>query len=296
MRAVLVFVCAFVVAGAACKRDKDRAKPEPVDDAATVAPVDERPYHIVLTNVSIETIDPKTVVDVHVRELTAAVASKLTKSDQFAHAASAVPDHARPREASLELVITYDSTADTVSVDVESVLIWDDAGDELIPRQNMVAERPLEGGDRAAATAAFVAEIVERSADALIAKEAIRTGEAANVATALTADDPEMVRWALDVARDRRLAEAYDPVLALLASKDRDTHIDAIRALVAIGDSRAVDPIAKSGEFSDHKLIETIIDAVSTLGGEDARVYLEFIAAGHPDIGIRDKAARALGE
>lgn len=294
MRGAVVVACAAIVASAACKRTDKRAEPRVVYDAAAAVRVDTRPDHIVLTDVSVVTVDPKNAIELPVEQVAKAVASRLTKSGQFAHVEAAAPAGTRPRTAGLEVVITYDARSDELSVDVEAVLIWDDAGDELIPRQDVAVDRSFAGGDPGPAMTALVTETVERAADGLIAKERVRNGEPDVVAAAVASDEIDMARWALAVATERRVADAYGPAVALLGSKERDLHRDAIEALVAIGDRRAVDPIAKSGAFTDHEMIGRIIDAVAKLGGGDARDYLDFIATGHPDPDIQKRASTAL--
>ena len=315
MRAVIAVACALVVgvAPAGCKRGKDRRTGDTKDDAGVRsagaagndAQVDSRPFRIVLTNASIKTVEPKEPRDIHVRELTEAVASMLTRSGQFAHGRDAVPPDMRPRSASLEMVITYEIVSEAgkpplIAVAVESELEWDESSEDLIPSQNIFADRPLSRAERAPRTktdelvAAFVADTVWRAAQALIAKEAIRTGAPGVVVDAVKSSDPELVRWALDVVRERKLTEAFDAVAPLLGSDDRDLRGRAVGALVGIGDPRAVDAMANAVEFTDHDMLEMVIEAVTAFGGEDARVYLDFVASGHPDQKIRQRATEAL--
>ena len=83
--------------------------------------------------------------------------------------------------------------------------------------------------------------------------------------------------------------------VGLPVSGEGDWRGEAVGTLVGIGDQRAVDAMAKSVVFTDHEMLEMVIEAVSVLGGEDARVYLDFVASGHPDAEIKQRAAQALG-
>ena len=306
----MAVACALAVgvaatAVAACKRDGNRERavddtgdgdePHTRRDASDGA--DVRPYRIVLTHATINTVDPEKPRQIPVPELTKALASMLTKAEHYAHAAHAVPAHMRPRAASLEVVISYDVVEGDISVTVDSVLSWDESSDDLIPSQKIIAARPVSAADRSRldeVVAGFVAQTVQRSAEALIAKEAIRTGVLAGVIEGVRASDTEIATWALAVAGDRKLIGAFDVVVAALSSKNRDMRMHAVAALVEIADPRAVDFMAKSVEFTDHEMLESVIEAVAALGGEDARMYLDFVATGHPDMGIRAKAATAL--
>lgn len=71
----------------------------------------------------------------------------------------------------------------------------------------------------------------------------------------------------------------------------RDT---AIGALVEIGDQSAVRPLLDSVAFRDHMEMGKLVAAVASLGGPEARSYLQFVRGSHPEASIRAEAEKAL--
>jgi len=63
---------------------------------------------------------------------------------------------------------------------------------------------------------------------------------------------------------------------------------------VAIGDRRAVSALTRLTRFRNTEKMAKIIDGIGTLGGREAREYLELVASGHEDADIRNMAAEAL--
>ncbi len=68
----------------------------------------------------------------------------------------------------------------------------------------------------------------------------------------------------------------------------------AIGALVEIGDQSAVRPLLDSVAFRDHAEMGKIVEAVASLGGDEARRYLQFVQKSHPEPAIRTEAEEAL--
>jgi HEAT repeat protein len=133
--------------------------------------------------------------------------------------------------------------------------------------------------------------------DGLAIKESVRTGDADRVSEALDPDrhSGQTVLWALEIVRERKLAAAFDRVVALLESPDRDVRETAIGVLMDLGDPRGVAPIADATDPADPVAVRIAIDAAARLGGEDARTFLEFLRD-HPSDGIGEAAAAALEE
>jgi HEAT repeat protein len=62
---------------------------------------------------------------------------------------------------------------------------------------------------------------------------------------------------------------------------------------MALGDPRAVAHIADATDTADTVAVRIAIDAAATLGGDDARTFLEFLRD-HPSEDIGEQAAAAL--
>jgi hypothetical protein len=68
----------------------------------------------------------------------------------------------------------------------------------------------------------------------------------------------------------------------------------AVTTLAALDPRRAVDAITRRVRFDDTALMTVVVDTVASLGGEDARAYLEFVASGHPEEEIRARARAGM--
>ena len=99
---------------------------------------------------------------------------------------------------------------------------------------------------------------------------------------------------AVEIAARRRLPATFTPLVALLKHKDIGVSDGAVGALVALGDRRAVKPLTHLSNLSDTARLARILDAIGSLGGDEAVGYLEFLASGHDDDDIRFMAAEAL--
>jgi hypothetical protein len=105
---------------------------------------------------------------------------------------------------------------------------------------------------------------------------------------------PQRLAAAIEIAALRRARETVAPLIALLEDERPEIADRAIGALVEIGDRRAVKALAKAANFSDTARLAKVIDAVGTLGGDEAASYLEFVVSGNEDADIRNLAREAL--
>jgi HEAT repeat protein len=106
--------------------------------------------------------------------------------------------------------------------------------------------------------------------------------------------DVERLAAAIEMAAGRRSMASVSPLISLLKHREMQISDRAIGALVAIGDRRAVKPLTHLTKLSDTAHMAKILDAIGTLGGQEAKDFLEFIASGHDDEDIRNMAEEAL--
>lgn len=315
-RSIAALILAFAFAGqGGCRSEREPAgEPAAAGSAATAAtapspvtpaPSSGRPERTVLTAVGIKSIDPEhgpEAVDLMPEQLGKEVGRALTATELFDRRIEDVPPTHQAREARLDATISYDVIergADAVLVcAVEAQLVWVDGLGGLEIKENVLAERPLSPRERIKLPPGLVADhaanALRLAASGIVAKEELRTASAESIVSALGADDPDAVAWALAIVGERRMTEAFDMVVAALDAKAADVRDAAIGALVALGDPRAVQPLAKLAEFSDHDRMRMVIEAVSAIGGRDAIEYLEFIASGHPDDDIKQRAEAGI--
>jgi hypothetical protein len=254
----------------------------------------------VIGDISIRRIDPDAhKADLKDEDVAGAIGLVLHGSKAFASDQAEVPAGRTGVPAKVTVNITWD-LADTpkgrsIVCAVEAAIEWQ-RGERLTPRENVLTERPLAGDPKQAP--AMVAQMIEQSvieaARGLVAKEELRQGDDAAVLAELDAPDPDAVLWGLELVADRKLGAAFERALALLKAKDAGVRAAALRALVALKDPRAVEPLAKMANFSNPEELKMVVEAVSAIGGDDAAEFLEYVATGHSDADLRSRAREGL--
>ena len=145
---------------------------------------------------------------------------------------------------------------------------------------------------------ALVERAIARSGDDLVALLALEKASDAVIVAAI--DDPDLVRAsrAIEQARERRLAAAYAPLVAVVADPGPRTHLiaPAIGALVALEDPRATTALIDATKNRPPIVVLPIIFAVAEIGGREAEAWLFTVGSGHPDREVRDAAKQALEE
>jgi HEAT repeat protein len=99
---------------------------------------------------------------------------------------------------------------------------------------------------------------------------------------------------AIRVAAARRLLDEVPTLVALLSDDEEAIRDAALGALVELRDPRAVPALTKAKSMKDRREVRKIIDALATLGGQEAADYLSFVADAHEDEEIRTMAKAAL--
>jgi hypothetical protein len=153
---------------------------------------------------------------------------------------------------------------------------------------------PLESPDVGAVFTDLVKRVVGDVMRGLLQRERLRQGDARAVVAALQSDDPETRLAAVNAAAERRDSTAVPVLIQRLHDPDDTIRDRALGALVEIGDRRAVGPLTRQTKFRDLEGMRKVVDAIASLGGDEARSYLEFVASGHEEREIRDLAREAL--
>jgi hypothetical protein len=178
-------------------------------------------------------------------------------------------------------------------------------GEQVYP---IVTPRRRPKGAKGPATAAsptaeekraLFAKLVERVASDLIdgftARERLRTANPAAIHAALRSDGGDLQEPAIRIAGERKLRDEVPILLELLDNPNESVRDAALGALIQIGDRRAVTTLTKSRSLRDRREMRKILEAIATLGGDEALDYLSFVAASHEDEEIRAIAAAAKG-
>jgi hypothetical protein len=308
-RLLLFFLALLLLAGAgACKKKGEDAAPAVAagagrDDAGARGAA--RGERVVLEGVVIRTVEPERVVDVQEDDLARELGATLTASEWFFAAASEVPEGFHARPAVLEVTLHYDVVEEgtqggrALMAAVEAEVRWrDGAGDDITVRENLLAEQPLAAEEPGPPSDGRIVEHVARSvraiADGILAKEALRQSGPEELRAALESGEIDLALFALQVIGERGHRDALDRVAALLEAPDPRLRDGAVGTLVALRDPRGVHPLTANADFSDYQALRVLIEAVSAIGGDDAEEFLEFVASGHPDDDIKERASEGL--
>ena len=111
---------------------------------------------------------------------------------------------------------------------------------------------------------------------------------------AALASPGEMRLEAIRVAAARKLRDEVPTLIGLLSDDEETIRDAALGALVELRDPRAVSALTKSKSMKDRREMRKIIDALASLGGQEATDYLSFVADAHEDEEIRNMAKSAL--
>lgn len=126
------------------------------------------------------------------------------------------------------------------------------------------------------------------------ARVKLAAGDQRVIVAAIDGADEDLRDEAMRLAGDRREAAAVPALIKRLKSEDHAERDRAIGALAAIGDRRAVRPLTEVAKFNELGDLPKVLDALATIGGPEARSYLEFVASGHESVEMRDLAKQAL--
>jgi hypothetical protein len=171
-------------------------------------------------------------------------------------------------------------------------------GDNLLSyEQTAVAERewdPKAPGELKTLAQAHAQRAIEDVVKGVGARLKLARGDTAALKAAIEGKDADLKLEAMRVAGERKLKDLVPQVIPLLKSEDRETRDRAVGTLSSIGDPRAVKPLTELARFRDLADLPIVLDALSAIGGDEARSYLEFVSSGHESPEIRELAKKAI--
>jgi hypothetical protein len=144
---------------------------------------------------------------------------------------------------------------------------------------------------------AVVQRLAERTVNDLlttyIARQKLWSADSAALHAALISPNEIRVE-AIRVATARKLTDEVPTLVSLLSDDDEEIRDAALGALVELRDRRAIPALTKTKSMKDRRELRKIIDALATLGGQEAADYLSFVADAHEDEEVRRIAKTAL--
>lgn len=148
--------------------------------------------------------------------------------------------------------------------------------------------------------ASFPATWLSAFDDAWTVLQTMRTLDVAKDKALLAALDHEDARlrgFAVQRLGERRSKVAVQPLCTLLPKEtDGEVMYKIIGALVAIGDTHAVEPLIALSHQKDPAFVLQVVFAVGAIGGRTAKAYLVTLASGHPNEEVQRGAKDALDE
>jgi hypothetical protein len=116
------------------------------------------------------------------------------------------------------------------------------------------------------------------------------------VVAELKSADPELKRRAVAILAQRRDHTTLDALVEVLDDNDTSLALQAVGALVALGDPRAVIVLTDLTHRKSPTFVRQIVFAVGAIGGREAEAYLFTVASGHSDPAVQQAAKQALQE
>jgi hypothetical protein len=153
--------------------------------------------------------------------------------------------------------------------------------------------KPASKPDRGELFQRLVTRTIGDLMQGYLARQRLWTGSETLARDLIKADAGEMRLEAVRVVADRKIASAAPELLRLLDDPDEATRDAALGALVELRERRAVGVLASQKSMRDRREMRKILDAIASLGGNEAAEYLAFVADGHDDPEIRAMAAQA---
>jgi HEAT repeat protein len=129
--------------------------------------------------------------------------------------------------------------------------------------------------------------------NAYIERQKLWSGTQDEVHAALGVGEPEIQLEAIRIIRERRFKSEAPTLLELLNHENERLRDAALGALVDFREQKAVAVLARQRSMRDRREMRKIIEAISVLGGEEARDYLGFVAETHDDAEIKEMAQKA---
>ncbi len=291
---------ALVLALLASCSSKKKSQPIVVEEVPSVRVIKDAPLEfMVLRQVLVEEDSVQGVLTLHSKEVAQKLGGLLVTSGYLAARDGDVPESQHPRRVEGFLTMSYDwaPEAGALVLAAQARLEFVKGRDDLAPSAAVLMEALVPAAEDAQqALETLESNAAVALAEILAAQERLRLAPHAELLSALSVGlhEPSMRIWALRLAADRSLVEAVPAAMDALEAEDADVQATAIATLVALGDPRAVPALVKDTDFNNYEELGVRIEAISAIGGEEAIEFLEFVASGHSNPEIQERAKSSL--
>jgi hypothetical protein len=148
--------------------------------------------------------------------------------------------------------------------------------------------------DRQAVLQRLVERIIADVMFAYIRRQKLWEAPEPEIAAILSSDDEDLRIEAMRIVGVRKLHGQVPAVIRLLTDQSESIRDAALGTLVAMRERSSIKALAQSHEMRDAREMRKILDAIASLGGQEAREFLGFVAETHDDEEIREMARAAL--
>jgi hypothetical protein len=296
---LVAFVVAASAPGFACRRSGKSAPPPvpaPLLDAVEIVDVSEKSE---LIPKSTAKYDTGALVDIVRSALIKAqvVVTPMTEGDAAIAAPGSRRAVARVRgRVGVELVEVEEKGLVRAAVALQVSSKPAEAPGALNEELSAAGEQPYPVSptvDRRALAQRLLERTTVDLIDGFVARVALATAPPERVHAALVGDAGVLREEAIRVAGSRGLKDEVPALLPLLQNDDERLRDAALGALIAMRERRAVAELTRNRSMRDRHEMRKVLEAISILGGDEARDYLSFVAASHDDEEIRKLAADA---
>jgi len=285
-----------------------KTPPPPRGDEAPVPPVasDDRPWPRLKTLIAADHTPPETrPVDLE-SEADRALRAAFTQEGRF-HSAVAEDAGACAVEVKTiygllvngQLQATGDQGTARLVMEAEAhcPTRGESSGEVETYRVTVQREEAFSDAAGAAATRGLVAPASEQVASTIYGQVTMRHAADAAVVEALDPARPTgVIMEAASEAGERKLAAAVQRLVTLTQHSDEVVSLRAGAALGLIGrdDDGVISALARMTEGPDPERHLIAVHAMGDIGGARAVRYLDALAVGHPEAGIREAARQAM--
>lgn len=170
------------------------------------------------------------------------------------------------------------------------------AGHQAVLGKALEATIELERRDGTLVAEQDVPIALARGVSVLDAKLQLVAGSEADAVRLLGAADPEIVVIALEKVARQRWRAVSTKVAELLTHEDERVVAAAVECLGTVGGPEHAAALVRHVRLADTDQARRLYDTLASVGGEEARGFLEFAARNEDDPEMADAATRALGQ
>ncbi len=281
----------------ACGKERNRAEANGAVDKALIETAydhdtpERRQAH--LNSIEVRILDQGKWPQIKDTDLKEETAATFRKAKMFSEDSSAP-------KAEVFVLISADSME--VSPGTKSVVITVEGGmrlnnsEDLTLSHHLLWEKPLRGGSKVAQKVGEgMVHAVRMWTDGLIAREKIRMGGVSEAQLALgEKEDPDLVLYTFEEIASRMMEPLFDDVSKLLASPNGPIRRRAVGVLTTLRGREAVPVVTRGVSFNDYEQLRAVIEAVTSVGGEESKIFLSFVANGHSDPDMKARAVLGI--